>query len=89
MFLGKLPTFKSSIEKAGSRLEGDKPQMSRKSKVQEQLEGQIPEKKDSMRLESGQNVDSDHIGLEKEELLICSHPNPAVGNTLLEFLSSS
>ena len=46
--------------------------MSRKSKVQEQVEGQVPEKKVSMRLESGQKVDSDHIGLEKEELLICS-----------------
>ena len=60
------------MKRTESQQEGDKPQMSRKSKVQEQVEGQVPEKKVSMRLESGQKVDSDHIGLEKEELLICS-----------------
>ena len=81
--------LKTVLKRTESRQEGDKPQMSRKSKVQEQVEEQVPEKKVSMRLESGQKVDSDHIGLEKEELLICSHPNPAVGNSLLEFLSSS
>lgn len=88
VFLGKLSTWKAVLKRTESRQEGDKPQMSRKSKVQEQVERQVPEKKDSMRLESGQNVIWPHR-LEKEELLICSHPNPAVGNSLLEFLSSS